>query len=131
LGQMSGVVLDSIKQVVTLTMGNYTLNIKHQYNWLTAPRDVDPVKSRAGCIIIQITRDEYLVAGKGVVMNFTSAVRDDSIVGIGYIDEVKIENGKMISKLRLNGDQDHQGRHLWLPLDNKFHIQHIMLYRYK
>ncbi len=129
LGLMSGVLLDSIKHMVTLTLGNYTMNIKHQFNWLSAPRDVDPSKCRAGAIIINMGPDEFLIAGKGIVVNFTS-IQNDSMVGIGYIDEVKIEHEKIIPKLRLNGDQDHQGRHLWLPVDN-YHIQHIKLYQYK
>jgi hypothetical protein len=129
-GKMSGVLLDSIKQVVTFTLGNYTLHVKHQYNWLSVPKDIDPVKVRAGAIIINLGPDDYLVAGKGIVVNFTSSATTDSITGIGYIDEVKIENGKLIPILRLNGDQDHQGRHLWLPLDT-YQIQHIKLYRYK
>lgn len=130
-GKMSGVLLDSIKHVVTLTLGNYSLHIKHQYNWLRAPKDTDPLRCRAGGIIINMGPDEYLIAGKDFVVSFTPAVQDGSMVGIGYIDEIKIVNGKMIPTLRLNGDQDHQGRHMWLPVGDNFHIQRIRLYRYK
>ncbi|MBP3776199.1 MAG: DUF5597 domain-containing protein [Prevotella sp.] len=49
-------------------------------------------------------------------------------VGIGFVDEVRIdENGHIKYVRRHNGDQDHQGRHARISCDN-WMILHIKLY---
>jgi hypothetical protein len=50
--------------------------------------------------------------------------------GIGWIQQGHFTKGKWIIDLWLNGDQDHQGRHLRLPAE-KYDIQRIKLYRYR
>jgi hypothetical protein len=69
------------------------------------------------------------VAGSGVVITFTNALDNDMITGIGYIDKVEFVEGKMIPKCRMNGDQNHQGRHLRIDRGD-WNIQHIKLYDY-
>jgi hypothetical protein len=39
------------------------------------------------------------------------------------------ENEKWIPGRRMNGDQDHQGRHVRIPI-NEYSIQHVKLYTY-
>jgi beta-galactosidase GanA len=46
------------------------------------------------------------------------------------IDEGKFENGKWLPGRRMNGDQDHQGRHVRISVD-EWNIQRVKLYQYK
>jgi hypothetical protein len=73
--------------------------------------------------------DEYLVAGSGLIVTFASNSTDDPIAGIASIDEGGFANGRWVAGRRLNGDEDHQGRHLRL-VPGQFGIQLVKLYRY-
>ena len=51
--------------------------------------------------------------------------------GIGYVDEVEVDKeGKPRYIRRLNGDQDHQGRHVRISVGD-FKILHVRLYEYR
>lgn len=51
--------------------------------------------------------------------------------GIGSVDEVKVNKDSTFSYIRrLNGDQDHQGRHVRISVGD-FRILHVKLYEYK
>ncbi|WP_297677215.1 DUF5597 domain-containing protein [uncultured Bacteroides sp.] len=51
--------------------------------------------------------------------------------GIGHVDEVQVnEDGTLSYIRRLNGDQDHQGRHVRISTGD-FRILHVKLYEYK
>ncbi|MFI5133726.1 MAG: DUF5597 domain-containing protein, partial [Chitinophagales bacterium] len=45
------------------------------------------------------------------------------------IDKGRFENQKWIPGRRMNGDQDHQGRHVRIPV-NDYSIQHVKMYTY-
>lgn len=113
-----------------------------------------------GGIIIRMAEDEYLIAGSGIVVEFKSSDEIDnkvekkqlgedgfvatggtqnvkekwnggSRIGIGSVDEVNINaDGTLQYIRRLNGDQDHQGRHARIGVD-EFSILHVRLYTYK
>lgn len=52
-------------------------------------------------------------------------------IGIGSVDQVSIAtDGSLNFIRRLNGDQDHQGRHARIGVDD-FQILHVKLYEYK
>lgn len=52
-------------------------------------------------------------------------------IGIGSVDEISLDKeGNMKYLRRLNGDQDHQGRHVRIGIDD-FKILHVKLYEYK
>lgn len=52
-------------------------------------------------------------------------------VGIASVDEVEPQpDGSFRRVRRLNGDEDHQGRHVRIGVDN-FQILHVKLYQYK
>ena len=127
-GLTAGVVLDSISQVQQVKLGDYTLTIKHELNWLR--RQVAEQSMLVGGIIISTGADEYIIAGRGLLVTFAPSPPDNSIVGILSIDEGRYENGRWISGRRLSGDQSHQGRHVHLPFDS-VGIQYIKLYRYR
>lgn len=51
-------------------------------------------------------------------------------VGIESIDEIVFDrNGKMQKLRRLNGDEDHQGRHIRIPF-SEYGAQLLKIYRY-
>ena len=113
-----------------------------------------------GGLIIRLNKYEYIVAGSGIVIEFKDPdelkgsvqkkLGEDGFVaagsnstpsaeawyakkriGIGSVDEVSIgQNGEMRYLRRLNGDQDHQGRHVRIGVDD-FSILHVKLYEYK
>ena len=68
------------------------------------------------------------MAGTGIVMTFNSKAQGKR-VGFISIDEGRFENEKWIPGRRMNGDQDHQGRHVRIPA-NDYSIQHVKLYSY-
>jgi hypothetical protein len=129
-GTMAGVWLDESNRTQTVRLGNYTLNVAHDYTW---PHSSGFQQSnswpRFGGVIISTGPDEYVIAGRGLIVTFTPNSPGDPIAGIVSIDEGTFVNGRWVPGRRLNGDESHQGRHLRLPPD-RFSIQRIRLYRY-
>lgn len=108
-----------------------------------------------GGIVIQLGKDEFLIAGSGIVVKFESEDEkstqmklgedgflqsgDDSVrntwqgkkrVGILMCDEVDVQpDGTLKTIRRLNGDETHQGRHVRIGVDG-FQVLHVKLYRY-
>ena len=80
-------------------------------------------------VIINSGPREYTIAGNGVIATFTPGPPPIAgVSGIERIEEGSFQNGKWIAGRRLNGDENHQGRHLRLPV-GAFGIQRIWLYR--
>lgn len=105
-------------------LGDYTLHVAFE----RAPQEPAEHKVEAhGGLIIQTGPDEYLVAGKGVIVTFSAS---NAIVGIESIREGTFVDGRWVPGRLLNGDESHQGRHLRIP-DDKFGIQRLRLYRYR
>jgi hypothetical protein len=69
------------------------------------------------------------MAGRGLIVTFTPNPPGDPVAGIVAIDEGAFVNGRWVAGRRLNGDENHQGRHLRLTPD-RFGIQRVKLYRY-
>lgn len=112
-----------------------------------------------GGLIIKLAPDEYLIAGCGIVASFQtfSEIRQEEKkqigedgfmlegkhnllasnhkfigkrVGIGYVDQVSVDADGTLKYIRRdNGDQDHQGRHARISIDD-YKILHIKLYDY-
>lgn len=112
-----------------------------------------------GGILLKLAPDEYIVAGSGIVIEFEKATEQQDRVqtlgedgfaqtggerektgdkvmwkgsrcGIGSVDEVKVNpDGTLNYIRRLNGDQDHQGRHVRISV-GQFSILHVKLYEY-
>ncbi len=128
-GTMTGFLLDSAAQTAEISLGRFTFTVKHEYTWPYAGHAEGPTP-RYGGLIIMTGKDEYLVAGSGVIVTFRPSAGDGSLAGILSIDEGTFVDGKWIAGRRLNGDQDHQGRHLNLP-GGEYGIQKLKLYTYK
>lgn len=127
--------------------------------WDPRARD-GSVWAEGGGIVLRLAPNEYIVAGSGIVLEFkkqgenqvksSTALGEDGFVsvggkeqkqdntwhgnkraGIGSVDEISVnEDGSFNYIRRLNGDQDHQGRHVRIPV-GEFSILHVKLYEYK
>jgi hypothetical protein len=126
---ISGFLLDSASQTAEIRLGDYLFSVKHEETWPYAPRN-DGAHHRYGGLIIMMARDEFIIAGSGVLVTFQSSAGGRAIAGIASIEEGECENGRWTAGRRLNGDEDHQGRHLYLP-GGRFGIQRVKLYTYR
>ncbi len=126
---MMGILLDSTHHKTQVNLGDYTFNVRHEYSWAYAQRS-EGETPRVGGMIIMLAPDEFLIAGSGIIVTFETRANDGTIAGIERIDEGQFVNGNWTPGRRMNGDQSHQGRHLYLP-GNTFSIQKVKLYIYK
>jgi beta-galactosidase GanA len=135
-GNVDGFLLSKDSSSSVVTLGNYRLAVKHDYTlgWSAdAKNDAWPL---AGCIVISVAPDEFYVAGTGVVITFEPTTIGKR-AGFLSVDEGRFENvdltdaqeQKWIAGRRMNGDQDHQGRHVRIPV-NEYSIQHVKMYTY-
>lgn len=68
---------------------------------------------RAYGLIINTAPDEFLIAGDGLAVSFSSATQRE--VGLAQVWEQVFINGKWVNGRRLNGDQTNQGSAVQLP----------------
>jgi beta-galactosidase GanA len=129
-GKIEGVLMDSNFQKQELIMGDYKLTISHEYSLGWSPGSKEPGWPESGGLIIQTAQNEFIIAGTGIVVNFSSAKNPNSFVGILQAYEGDYMNGQWIPGRRMNGDQDHQGRHIRIPV-KEFSIQRVKLYDYR
>ena len=106
-------------------LGDYTLHVAFK-GTSTEPAPQRKVEAHGG-LIIRLGPDEYLVAGKGLIVTFST---DGATAGIESIWEGTFVDGRWVPGRLLNGDESHQGRHLRIP-EGKFGIQRVRLYRYQ
>ena len=83
-----------------------------------------------GGIIIQEGENDFIIAGTGIVVTFSVNGVSNVTTGILQADEGKYVNGKWQPGRRMNGDQDHQGRHIRIAV-GEWNIQRVKLYQYK
>jgi beta-galactosidase GanA len=110
------------------TISNYHLMIDHEYRLGWSPGTKNDTWPLGGRIIISVAPDEFYVAGTGVAITFTSTITNKR-AGFLRIEEGSFRGEKWIPGRRMNGDQDHQGRHVRIPVDS-YSIQHVKLYTY-
>jgi beta-galactosidase GanA len=123
---MEGFVFDGRNKTSTVTMGHYTITLAH-YNTLPwAGGGKDSLWGLTGGMIIQTGEDEFLVAGTGFLASF-SHIDPARVTNIASCDEVKFINGREVLGRRMNGDQDHQGRHVRFATE-EWGIQKLHLY---
>lgn len=128
-GKIDGVLLDKENNTQIIKMGNYEFTFKHDYtlNWSDgAKENVWPMSSS---IIIEIAKDEFYIAGSGIVVTFKS-LKENLNAGILKTDQGRFENEKWRTIRHFNGDQTHQGRHLRISVGD-YEIQKIKLYSYE
>ncbi len=132
----AGVLVTKDQPTAKVVVGDYVLSARHDYTWQwSSPARAENTWPTAGGMVVALARDEFIVAGNGIIVTFepqpaTRGDPGDPIVGIDRIDEGRIANGRFIVTRRLNGDETHQGRHLRLPL-GAAGVQRVKLYRYR
>ena len=129
-GKTRGVLLDGTVRGQTLRKNGYTFTFNHFFSLPWENRKDTTHWEEVGAILIELSEKEYLVAGSGVVVTFGNERNDGTITGISAIDEATFDDGKMKILRRLNGDQNHQGRHLRIPF-GRWSVQRVKLYDYK
>jgi hypothetical protein len=130
LGLMKGFLLEKDSPSDTFQLGGYTIIAKHDYTLGWSPEANEETWPTAGGMIISIGEGEYFVVGNGIVLSFPNPQGGKTAVGIERIEEGKFVDGKWKPLRRLNGDQDHQGRHLRIPMNDEG-IQYLKLYKYQ
>lgn len=129
-GKMDAVLLDTGTKTQELVLGNYKLTISHDYTlgWSSeAAKAGWPV---SGAVIIHENDDEFMIGGTGIVITFTTNGDENLTTGILQAEEGKYMNAVWVKGRRMNGDQDHQGRHIRIPV-GEWSIQKVKLYQYK
>jgi hypothetical protein len=129
MGTMAGFLLDGPSQSATITLGEYRFTVKHEYTWPYAVR-TGADTPRVGGMIIMTAKDEFTIAGSGVIVTFQPSAGEGSSAGIASMEEGTFVDGKWVAGRRMNGDEDHQGRHMYLP-GRGFGIQKVRLYTYR
>ena len=160
-GLMKGLLFDSENKERIIADDDLTITARHFFTLPWDPRATNgSIWPEGGGILLKLSKNEYIVAGSGIVLEFAKtsekqtiekqkqlgedgfALRNDQIktkhdkfkgmrCGIGSVDEVKVDkDGKLHYVRRLNGDQDHQGRHVRISVGD-FKILHVQLYEYQ
>ncbi|MDR3119706.1 MAG: DUF5597 domain-containing protein [Mediterranea sp.] len=160
-GRMNGLHFDAENKERVLAYDDLRLVCRHYFTLPWDPRATDGSQwPEGGGIVLKLAKDEYIVAGSGIVVEFRKAgeselveakdLGEDGFVnaggkvrkqesgwkgtsraGIGPVDEVKVNvDGTLKYVRRLNGDQTHQGRHVRISV-GEFGILHVRLYEYK
>ena len=159
-GTMRGLYFDKDSTEKIFSEEGIKITARHFFTlpWDARATDGSPWPA-AGAILIKVAPLEYVLAGSGVVVQFENegekliqkklgedgftlnekeSDNEDSVkwsgskrIGIAYCDEVEVNpDGSFKYLRRLNGDQDHQGRHIRIGVDD-FQILHVKLYEYK
>jgi len=129
-GKIEGMLLDSTGSKQEITMENYKLTVTHEYSLGWSPDAKKPNWPESGGVIIQTADDEFIIAGTGIVVTFSMASGTNRSVGILRADEGVYVNGVWKPGRRMNGDQDHQGRHIRIA-GKEYGIQRVKVYEYK
>ena len=127
---MEGVLVEKGTPPQTIQLGKYTITVDHELTLGWSPRSKDSTWAMGGGIILQTAEDEFIVAGTGIVCTFSLIASEQGAVGILSTDEGRYENGIWIPGRRMNGDQDHQGRHVRIS-SGEWGIQKVKLYSYR
>ena len=161
---MWGLLFDQNAKERIITDGDLILTCRHNFTLPWDSRATDgSVWPEGGGIIIRLDKDEYIVAGNGIVVEFATidektfatsrkVLGEDGFVatgtdadasveaariwmaercGIGFCDEVNVLPDCSFERVRrLNGDQNHQGRHVRISVGD-YKVLHVKLYRYR
>ncbi len=157
-GTMHGLLFDQEVKERVIKDGKLILTARHNFTLPWDPRATDgSTWPEGGGIIIKLAENEYIVAGMGIVVEFktnseltpqSAELGEDGFAlagssteadskkwkgarcGILSCDEVTIDNGEINFVRRLNGDQDHQGRHVRISV-GEWKILHVKVYQYE
>ena len=122
-GATHGFVLNKNNPSVDFTMNGYTVHVSLD--------EIFGHRAENGFgLIVATGPDEFLGAGKGFRVSFAPTAPGSSKVGIGTVDDGTFEDGKWVPGMRLNGDENDQGRG-WRFSSWQLAIEKVTLYRFE
>lgn len=127
-GQVRGFLLQKDSAARVTTLGDYRFTAKHEYTLGWSLGAKKPDWTPGGGLIIAVAPDEFYVVGTGIVLTAEPTAKGKR-AGYLSVDEGHFEGGNWVPGRRLNGDEDHQGRHVRVP-GQEYQIQHVKLYAY-
>jgi len=113
-GSMSAAVLGPDNPAQTLELGGYTLNVALRHERKTAAVEdlgkttqaaATPLPDQGYVLVIEGKPDEFIVAGKGVQITFTTNGATPAVVELGKVEEGAFSREGWIAGRRLNGDE--------------------------
>lgn len=110
-----------------IDLGRYRFTVDFIDPW--SPRGKQHPEEH-GVLILQTGPEDYLVAGRGAILTFAPLGEGPPVAGIDTAWEEVLEDGRLVRRRLLNGDETHQGRHIRLAPDG-FSAQRVRLYRYR
>lgn len=127
-GQVRGFLLQKDSAARTGTVGNYRFTARHEYTlgWSLGAKKSD--WSPGGGLIIAVAPDEFYVVGTGLVLTWEPTAPGKR-AGYVSVEEGHFEEERWVAGRRMNGDQNHQGRHVRVP-GQEYSIQRVKLYTY-
>jgi hypothetical protein len=159
-GVMNGLLFDENRKERIICRDDLKITCRHYFTLPWDSRATNgSVWPEGGGILLKLGKNEYLVAGSGIVVEFENLSEQQAVsaplgedgfilsgenkdkeetgkweglrAGIGSVDEASVNpDGSFRYIRRLNGDQDHQGRHVRIPV-GQFSALHVKLYEYK
>ena len=122
-GNVHGFVLDRSHPSVDFNMNGYVLHVSLD--------DIFGFRAEKGFGLIMANGpDEFLGAGVGFRVSFTTASPDSPHVGLASVDEGKFQDSKWIPGRRLNGDENDQGNY-WRFDQWQLKIEKAAVYRFQ
>jgi hypothetical protein len=112
-----------------MQLGSYTLEVNFAHAWGSTQNP-----DYAAAIILTLADGEYMIAGKGVTISFSSAASSQAggtmATGLASVEEGAFAAGHWVPGRRLNGDEIMSGKGLRLPADH-YTVQKVKLYQYR
>lgn len=159
-GENWGLLFDQDEKERIIEDDDLVMTCRHYFTLPWDPRATDGSKwPEGGGLIQKIAKNEYLIAGNGIVITFQSkseklqaeekklgedgfADNGDQLakalqppfkgkrIGISFVDQVEVDGNAHLKFIRRdNGDQDHQGRHARISCGEN-KLLHVKLYEY-
>jgi beta-galactosidase GanA len=120
-GNVRGFLLDKNHSSVELNINGYVLHVSLD--------EIFGSHAEKGFGLIMATGpEEFVGAGVGFRVKFTSRAADSSQVGIAAVDEGKFQDGQWVAGRRLNGDENDQGNY-WRFDPWQLKIEKVQLYK--
>lgn len=91
---------------------------------------LDAGQSVSGGLLINTAKDEFLIAGTGIVVTFATELPDETRAGLLSVEKGRLDGRQFIATQPLGGDETHQGRHVRIP-PGEFSVQRVRLYCYE